>query len=66
MADQKAGIYLNTQSNKVVRVGVGINAPIEAAWVQVTDDPNMGLLLIREEAAKKRLGPKPEEIQWDF
>lgn len=66
MADQKAGIYLNTQSNKVVRVGVGINAPTGAAWVQVTDDPNMGLLLIREEAAKKRLGTKPAEVQWDF
>lgn len=66
MADQKAGIYLNTQSNKVVRVGVGINAPAGAEWVQVTDDPNMGLLLIREEVAKKRLGPNPGEIRWDF
>lgn len=66
MAEQKAGIYLNTQSNKVRRVGVGVNAPAEQEWVKVTDDPNAGLLVIRDEAKKKGLGAKAEEIQWDF
>ncbi|MBI2886856.1 MAG: hypothetical protein HYY02_06575 [Chloroflexi bacterium] len=66
MAEQKAGIYLNTQSNKVRRVGVGVNAPGGQEWVKITDDPNAGLLAIRDEAKKKGLGAKPEEIQWDF
>ena len=66
MAEQKAGIYLNTQSNTVRRVGVGVNAPAGGEWVKVTDDPNMGILTIREVAQKDSLGSRPEEIRWEF
>lgn len=64
--DAKAGIYLNIQANIVRRVGVGVNAPVSQEWVKVTDDPNMGLLAIRETAQAQGLGPAPAAIRWEF
>lgn len=66
MPDAKAGIYLNTQANVVRRVGVGVNAPTSAEWVKITDDPNLGLLAIRETAQTQGLGSDPAAIQWEF
>ncbi len=66
MPDAKAGIYLNTQGNIARRVGVGVNAPTGAEWAKVTDDPNLGILAIREEARQKNLSPAPDAIKWEF
>ena len=63
---QAHGIYLNTESNKVKRIGIGVHPPEGSEWVKVTDDPNATILAIREEAKEKSLSPKAEEIQWDF
>jgi len=63
---QAHGIYLNTESNKVKRIGIGVRPPEGSGWVKVTDDPNATILAIREEAKEKSLSPKAEEIQWDF
>ena len=66
MAEQSAGIYLNTTSNKVRRIGIGVHAPEGSDWVKVTDDPNAGIIAIREQAKQQKLGAKAEEIAWDF
>lgn len=66
MPDAKAGIYLNTTTNTVRRVGVGVNAPAEPEWVKVSDDPNLGLLAIREVAGERRLSPQPGAIAWEY
>ena len=64
--DAKAGIYLNTQANVVRRVGAGVNAPASSEWVKVTDDPNMGLLAIRQVAQTQGIGQDPAAIKWEF
>ena len=66
MAEQMAGIYLNQQTSKVRRVGIGVSAPSGSEWVKVTDDPNAGLVAIREQAKQKNLAANAEAIQWDF
>jgi len=66
MPDAKAGIYLNTATNTVRRVGVGVNAPGEAGWVKVSDDPNLGLLAIREVAAERSLSAAAASIAWEY
>lgn len=60
------GIYLNTESNKVKRIGIGVHPPEGPEWAKVTDDPNATIIAIRQEAKEKSLSPKAEEIQWDF
>jgi hypothetical protein len=64
--DAKAGVYLNTTNNTVRRVGVGVNAPGEPEWVKVSDDPNLGLLAIREVAGERRLSPAATAIAWEY
>ena len=66
MAEQTAGIYLNKQTSKVRRVGIGVGAPSGSEWVKVTDDPNAGLVAIREQVKQKNLGANAESVQWDF
>ncbi len=66
MAEQSAGIYLNKTSNKVRRIGIGVRPPEGSDWVKVTDDPNMGILAVREQAKQQKLGAQPDDIAWDF
>lgn len=66
MGEKTAGIYINPKSHKVRRIGIGVRPPSTAEWVQVSDDPNMSLLVIREEARKKQLTEDPDAIQWDL
>ena len=66
LQNQAHGIYLNSQSNKVKRIGIGVRPPEGSEWVKVTDDPNAGILAIREMAKEQSLSPKAEEIAWDF
>ena len=60
------GIYLNTQSNLVKRIGIGVHPPEGPEWVKVSDDPNATIVAVREEAKAKNLSQKAGEIQWDF
>ncbi len=60
------GIYLNTQSNKVRRIGIGVRPPEGTEWVAVTDDPNATIVAIRELAKEKGLSSRPDEIHWEF
>jgi hypothetical protein len=66
MAEHKHGIYLNPQTNKVRRIGIGVRPPEGPEWIPVTDDPNATIVAIREQAKQQSLSQKPEEIQWDF
>ena len=67
MVQQHAhGIYLNTQSNKAKRIGIGVHPPEGGEWVKVTDDPNAGILAIREMVQEQKLSPKASEVVWDF
>lgn len=66
MVPAQHGIYLNTQTNKVRRIGIGVRPPEGSEWVPVTSDPNATILAIREEAKEKGLSPEADSIQWDF
>jgi len=50
----------------VRRIGIGVRPPEGNDWVKVTDDPNTGILAVREQAKEKKLGAKPDDIAWDF
>lgn len=59
------GIYLNTETKQVRRIGIGISPPTDRHWVQLSDDPNMTLVAIRELTKSRGLVSNPEDIQWE-
>ena len=64
MALRKEGIYLNKSTKKVRRIGVGTIPPEGQDWVQLSDDPNVTLVSIRELAQKQGMAANTEEVVW--
>ena len=64
MANRKEGIYLNKGNKRVRRIGIGAIPPEGQEWVQLSDDPNLTLVSIREMAQKQGLASNTEEIVW--
>lgn len=60
----KFGIYLNPQSNQVVRINSPYWIPEEPDWVFLTPEVNATLLQIRDLAREKGLSTNPDEITW--
>ncbi|MBM2826337.1 MAG: hypothetical protein HW403_401 [Dehalococcoidia bacterium] len=64
MALRKEGIYLNKSTKKSRRIGIGTIPPEGQEWVQLSDDPNLTLVSIRELAQKQGVASNAEEIIW--
>ncbi|MCX6023057.1 MAG: hypothetical protein NTZ05_15275 [Chloroflexi bacterium] len=64
-AARQAGVYLNRQANVARRVGIGITPPSGDEWVRLSDDPNAGLLALREAARQQNLSGNADAIQWE-
>jgi len=64
MEAQTRGIYLNTETNKVVRIVATPNVPTGKEWIKISDDPNTGLLTLRRLANEKNLSSSPDTIDW--
>lgn len=60
----KFGIYLNTNTSKVVRITSPYWFPPEPEWVKITNETNATLLNIREIVKDKGLVPDPDGITW--
>ena len=60
----KFGIYLNTNTSKVVRITSPYWFPPEPEWIKITDETNETLVNIRELIRKKSLVPNPDEVSW--
>ncbi len=64
-AARQAGVYLNRQTSAVRRGGIGITPPSGDEWVRLSDDPNAGLLALRDLARQQNLAPNADAIQWE-
>ena len=60
----KFGIYLNTDTLKVVRITSPYWFPPEPDWVKVTDETNETIINIREIIRNRDLVPNPDEVNW--
>ena len=60
----KFGIYLNTNTSKVVRITSPYWFPPEPEWIKITDETNETLVNIRELIRKESLVPNPDEVSW--
>lgn len=60
----KFGIYLNPQTNRVVRINSPYWLPPEPDWALVTPEVNATLLQVRDLAREKGLSANPDEIAW--
>ena len=60
----KFGIYLNTNTSKVVRITSPYWFPPEPEWIKVTDETNETLVNIRELIKKENIVPNPDEVSW--
>ncbi|MBI4300427.1 MAG: hypothetical protein HY677_04765 [Chloroflexi bacterium] len=64
MSGSKLGVYVNKKTGKAMRVSAPPLAPPETEWVRLADDPNLGILAIRDLARSKGIVPTPDTIQW--
>ena len=60
----KFGIYLNTNTSKVVRITSPYWFPPEPEWIKITDETNETLVNIRELIKKENMVPNPDEVSW--
>ena len=60
----KFGIYLNTNTSKVVRITSPYWFPPEPEWIKITNETNETLVNIRELIRKESLVPNPDEVSW--
>tara|TARA_Y100001960_G_scaffold297212_1_gene343390 strand:+ start:271 stop:492 length:222 start_codon:yes stop_codon:yes gene_type:complete len=60
----KFGIYLNTNTSKVVRITSPYWFPPEPEWIKITDETNETLVNIRELIKKENIVPNPDEVSW--
>ena len=60
----KFGIYLNTNTSKVVRITSPYWFPPEPEWIKVTDETNETLVNIRELIKEENMIPNPDEVSW--
>ena len=60
------GIYLNLDTDRIVRVQAMPTAPEGPRWMKVADDPNAGVVQVREIARAKGLVANADAIQWDI
>lgn len=60
----KFGIYLNTNTSKVVRITSPYWFPPEPEWIKITDETNETLVNIRELIREESLVPNPDEVSW--
>ena len=60
----KFGIYLNTNTSKVVRITSPYWFPPEPEWIKITDETNETLVNIRELIREENLVPNPDEVSW--
>tara|TARA_B100000029_G_scaffold293231_1_gene286736 strand:- start:199 stop:420 length:222 start_codon:yes stop_codon:yes gene_type:complete len=60
----KFGIYLNTNTSKVVRITSPYWFPPEPEWIKVTDETNETLVNIRELIREENMIPNPDEVSW--
>ena len=60
----KFGIYLNTNTSKVVRITSPYWFPPEPEWIKITDETNETLVNIRELIRKENMVPNPDEVSW--
>ncbi len=65
MADRKEGIYINKSTQKVKRIGIGTIPPNGSEWEQLSDDPNLTLVAIRDLAQQKKLATGSEQVVWE-
>ncbi len=65
MAERKEGIYINTGTQKVKRIGIGTIPPNGSEWVQLSDDPNLTLVTIRELAQQKSIATSSQQVVWE-
>ncbi|MEK7778028.1 MAG: hypothetical protein AAB303_05325 [Chloroflexota bacterium] len=64
MDSSKVGIYLNAKDAKVVRITSPYWIPEAPHWVLVTNEPNAGLVLIRQTIKDKKLMRDPAGVSW--
>ena len=64
MQVEKFGIYLNTETAKVVRINSPYWIPSGKEWVCVTPEVNATLLKIRELIEEKKLVAQPDQVVW--
>jgi hypothetical protein len=60
----KFGIYLNTDTLKVVRITSPYWFPPEPDWIKVTDETNETIINIREIIRNRDLVLNPDEVIW--
>lgn len=64
MQVEKFGIYLNTKTQKAVRINSPYWIPSGKDWVYLTTEVNATLLKIRELIAQKNLVAEPDQVVW--
>ncbi len=59
------GIYFSSERNEVfAKICEEDSLPEDVSWVHVSDDPNLGLMVIREMVVRRGLASDREGVYW--
>ncbi len=64
MEQGRAGIYFRRETKEVRRFGSDSEAPSGDGWAQVSEEPDLGLLEVREILRARNLVDDPREVYW--
>ncbi|MEE8346552.1 MAG: hypothetical protein V3S20_04295 [Dehalococcoidia bacterium] len=64
MEQGRAGIYFRRETKEVCRIGSDSEAPPGDGWAKVSEEPDLGLLEVREILRARNLVDDPREVYW--
>ncbi len=64
MEQGRAGIYFRRETKEVRRCGSDSDAPAGDGWAKVAEEPDLGLLEVREILRARNLVDDPREVYW--
>ncbi len=64
MDQGRVGIYFRRETKEVRRFGIDSEAPARDGWAKVAEEPDLGLLEVREILRARNLVDDPREVYW--